>query len=397
MALTRAQAIAQIELFQRIYLPSRPDFVQDWIAMIDSGLQNLGRSPAETMKLITPKMIGTAGQYENAFPSHPVDMWAINNGVAYANSIDPLELVDYFYPDGVGAYRAELATALANGVITSIDFLTGWLPARMDSPRPTASHVFKEIFDAGAGDPTPPALDLALPGVTDAQTEFLIGIYVAAFNRAPEHEGLKYWAGDLARHLSNGMSEQDAMKEMAKGMYFSGAQNGESGTGLGHAAYVHFVYDTVLGRAPDAAGARYWTDKLYDGANRSEFLAVFLNSALSAAGDGDYVKGRIAVAEFLAQAHVSGPGKVIDLVGILNYIETKGDAYIAIQLLKSQYPKPADSATRLLSFSNDDDINLSAYENSAHAVESGLDIPDAQLERTITLVGISAGQDDLAF
>lgn len=395
MALTRDQAIAQIEFFQRTYLPSRPDFLQDWVAMVDNGLNLFGRTPNETIQLIIPRMIGTAGQYENAFPSHPVDMWAINNGVAYANGIDPLELVRYFYPDAAGEYMAALATALANGVITSIDFLAGWLPARMDSPQPTSHQVLKEIFDAGAGNPTPPSLDLGLPGVTDAQTEFLIGIYVAAFNRAPEHEGLKYWAGDLARHLGNGMSEPDAMKEMAKAMYFSGAQNGESGTALSHAAYVHFVYDTVLGRSPDTAGARYWTDKLYSGADRSEFLAVFLSSALSAAGDGDYVKGRIAVAEFAAQAHVSGPGKFIDLVGILVPIETKGDAYIAVQLLASAYPKPADGAARLLSFTNDDDIDLSAFGDSEQAATDAAAPADAALVQDIAIVGVGAEIDTI--
>ena len=39
-------------------------------------------------------------------------------------------------------------------------------------------------------------------GVSQSQLDFLVAVYVGAFTRAPEYEGLKYWGGYLARELA---------------------------------------------------------------------------------------------------------------------------------------------------------------------------------------------------
>lgn len=78
------------------------------------------------------------------------------------------------------------------------------------------------------------------------------------------------------------MLEPDAFKLLAHHMYWAGAQGGEQGTDLPNADYVDFVYQTVLGREGEASGVAYWVKELDDGSvARSEFIAVFLTSALS--------------------------------------------------------------------------------------------------------------------
>ncbi|MBU4610300.1 DUF4214 domain-containing protein [Achromobacter sp. GG226] len=401
MALTRAQAITQIELFQRNYLPSDKTAVKDWTAVVDAGISRGNTTIEASMQVIIRQMISDVGYYQNAFPSHPPALWVIDTSTDLANSVKPSELIAYFYPNASTADSAALVTALSTGTITSIDFLTGWLPARIESASPSAADVLEAIFDAGLGTPMLPDIDLALPGVTDAQTEFLIGIYVAAFDRAPEHTGLAYWANDLATLLANGMSEPDAMKQMAKAMYVAGAENGENGTSLDHAAYVRFVYDTVLGREPDVGGATYWTEQLQAGADRSTFIAPFLTSALAAAGDSSYVSARIAVAEYAAQAHVSGPGKSVDLVKVLSEVSTTGDAYLAIQALANAYPTSAAAVTatvaKFITFALEpEDVDLAAFgADTRHLDDSLAAFQDASAQE-ITVVGVGA-EPDAAF
>lgn len=395
MSLTRLEAIKQIESFQSKYLPHESDVVSNWTAVIDSGLSNLGRDPASSMKVIVPQMIRAAGLYENAFPSHPVDMWAINNGVAYANSIAPTELLAYFYPTAAPADHDTLLRALSDGTLTSTDFLSGWLPAALEHPQPSAGAVLQHVFDAGLGHPALPALDLGLPGVTDAQVEFLIGIYVAAFDRAPEHTGLVYWANDLAGLLAQGQSEPDAMKHMAKAMYLAGAQHGEQGTALDDAAYVQFVYDTVLDRTPDPGGAQYWTEQLQAGADRSTLIAVFLTSALGASGDGHYLQARIAVAEYAAQAHVSGPGSLIDLAQVIDGVATAGDAYLAIQAMAAAAGANA-AATRMAP--GHEPLLARLVDDESTVIEPAwADVQTPTAQADILLVGIAPESHDNLF
>lgn len=138
--------------------------------------------------------------------------------------------------------------------------------------------------------------------------DFLTAVYVAAFNRAPEHEGLKYWWGQLQSALREGMPEPDAYKWVAHHMYWSGAQHGEQGTTLPNAEYVHFLYRTVLGREGDSGGLNYWIKRLdNEEIPRSEFIATFLSSALKPGNsDGEFVRARVEVAKQFASEVVSG-------------------------------------------------------------------------------------------
>ncbi len=214
--------------------------------------------------------------------------------------------------------------------------LDGGVEPPDDSPDPgDDSPVRPPILDTTLDDL--PRADLSFTGLERSYTDFLTGVYVAAFDRAPDFEGLQYWADQLNHHRDGGLSDPDAFKALARDMYHAGEANGEAGSHLSNAEYVDFVYSTVLGRQPDPDGERHWTDSLDSGAiPRSEFLTVFLNSALQAEGDSEYVMSRIAVAELATLAEHSAPDEF--LLGLDNVLNGVGDPVSAYAIIDAFIP-----------------------------------------------------------
>src|SRR5690606_23442650 len=133
----------------------------------------------------------------------------------------------------------------------------------------------------------------------------------------------------------------------ARDMYWSGEQNGEAGTTLSNYDYAAYLYESVLGRQPDANGLDYWFGQLESlNLGRNEFISVFLSSALAPGnGDGDYVRARVEVAKFVSQEYLSGPnGPGIDLVAILDGVTNAAQAQAVINGLIDTYgPGPAQA------------------------------------------------------
>src|SRR5690606_32646260 len=154
--------------------------------------------------------------------------------------------------------------------------------------------------------------------VPPEQLAFLAGLYIAAFDRAPEHEGLKYWAESLADYLADGIPQSEAYKAVARDIYWSGEQHGETGTAANDAQYIESVYVSLLGRSADADGLSYWLDDLLQGTSqRADFLAIFLQAALGDPGDAAHLQARLQVALHAAQEHISGAGSTVHLQTIL--------------------------------------------------------------------------------
>ncbi len=87
----------------------------------------------------------------------------------------------------------------------------------------------------------------------DAHEQMIIRLYKAALGRAPESEGLTYWAGELKR----GIPLQVIAKEFINSPEFLnryGAVNDE--------AYIKLLYNNILKRDPEPAGAMYWKMRL---------------------------------------------------------------------------------------------------------------------------------------
>ena len=88
-------------------------------------------------------------------------------------------------------------------------------------------------------------------------------LYRAAFDRAPDREGLGFWISQLEHGL--------ARADMAARLLVSS----EFGTAATTSDFVATLYRNVLDRAPDAAGLAYWRDAIDAGLSRGEALVQF--------------------------------------------------------------------------------------------------------------------------
>jgi hypothetical protein len=96
-------------------------------------------------------------------------------------------------------------------------------------------------------------------------------LYRAAFDRAPDLEGLGCWIA----HLDKGSSLLDA----ARGFIGSAEFAGLYGSAPDDQLFVRLLYQNVLQREPDAAGTAFWLARLYDGQAREQVLVSFSESA----------------------------------------------------------------------------------------------------------------------
>lgn len=205
-----------------------------------------------------------------------------------------------------------------------------------------------QALQASAIQTSLPQSQLAFPGVSASQQDFLVALYIGAFSRAPEFEGLQFWAGALANQTTSGANADVALQDIGRAMYQAGAQNGEGGTQLATRDYVSFAYQNSLGREPDEAGFNFWVEVLDSGKlERGDFLATFLSSALdNPTGDSQFLNARITVAEHMAQKHVSGPGAAgLDVAFLKNTLLAVTDEQSALRAISDilqQYGEPSE-------------------------------------------------------
>lgn len=99
-------------------------------------------------------------------------------------------------------------------------------------------------------------------------------LYQAAFDREADAEGLGYWIAALEQqgHDLTWVAENFVQSSEFSSTY------GPIDT-LSAATYVDLLYQNVLGRNEDAAGAAYWEERLDDGMSAAAVLASFAESA----------------------------------------------------------------------------------------------------------------------
>lgn len=97
----------------------------------------------------------------------------------------------------------------------------------------------------------------------------VLRLYRASFLRDPDAAGLRYWTGQV----------QAGVPLATIASAFAGSNEFRNRYGaLTNAQFVARVYANVLGRAPDAGGAAYWTGLLDGGVGRGTVLAGFSES-----------------------------------------------------------------------------------------------------------------------
>lgn len=96
-------------------------------------------------------------------------------------------------------------------------------------------------------------------------------LYQAAFDRTPDEGGLGYWI----RQLDNSSS----LKNVANAFANSAEFKSKFGSNVSDNGFVNALYNNVLDRAADSAGARYWEQRLDNDIDRADLLISFSESA----------------------------------------------------------------------------------------------------------------------
>lgn len=103
----------------------------------------------------------------------------------------------------------------------------------------------------------------------------LTRLYIAVFRRLPDAAGLSYWT---RVYNTGGGRLDDIATQFTQTPEFAGLYGA-----LDDDAFVDQIYQNVLGRAPDAAGATFWRTQLSAGITRGALLVSFTESAEYAA------------------------------------------------------------------------------------------------------------------
>jgi hypothetical protein len=114
----------------------------------------------------------------------------------------------------------------------------------------------------GGYDPSLPVANGAFVPVVDENTAGVARLYEGLLDRAPDLQGLVYWATAAQSGASAGA--------IAQAFLFSPEYQALHTTPLTNAQFVSDLYENALDRAPDTAGLQFWTDALAFGTSRAQ-------------------------------------------------------------------------------------------------------------------------------
>ncbi|MCS3471754.1 hypothetical protein M2401_005518 [Pseudomonas sp. JUb42] len=349
LTMDQAKAIAAEEYSKYISANDSYNLRDHWFLFyqMDSIATNLHFTPDQTLNYKMHNLLYFIEiDKPGTLPGFPVVIGSILNVDEWQETIPSSLVVNVLYPEGSPADKAAMIAALDSGQISKTNFTAAFLKIDPSTTSPTITDVIKAANTVGLPVSYPDS-GLHVAGITSDQQDFVVAMYAAAFNRAPEFAGLKYWAAKLQTELGFGTDQTTAYAVISKQMYIDGTANKEGGTNLTSTAYVDYAYQNILGRGGDAAGVAYWNDKLATGAvDRGSFVAKFVGDALGNAGDGDFLQARIAVSKYAAQEQVSGPNAPgIDLHAVIQNVTSEATAKSAIAAIVQKYGTAATAHT----------------------------------------------------
>ena len=256
----------------------------------------------------------------------------------YNASLPSSVVIGLLFPQASAELAEGLRELLDTQQISNLDLLHGWalLPP---GPLPDFNGMLEALrenpYVRAEGWLALPDLDL--PFLTAEDVHWLLAVYVAAFERAPDPDGLRYWAEQMQTALANDADRVEALRTLAGHIDWAGQQSRELSGDLPPEQYVAQLYQQVLGREADGSGLQYWTDGLISGdIPRGHLLANFLYSALHGTGDAGYLQARIAVAGHATHALQLDPASSLDLAAVLEGVHHVASAMAAIALLPTQ-------------------------------------------------------------
>ena len=106
-------------------------------------------------------------------------------------------------------------------------------------------------------------------------------LYRAAFDRAPDLEGVGFWITQFDRGMS--------LQQVASAFIGSAEFHGLYGSAPGDAQFVELLYRNVLHREPEDGGYAFWMARLEEGIGRDRVLAAFSESVENVAALQDLI------------------------------------------------------------------------------------------------------------
>ena len=132
--------------------------------------------------------------------------------------------------------------------------------------------------------------------LTTSQSDSLVELYIASFNRAPDAIGLNYWGG----RFYDGMT----LPEIAKSFFVQPETVAAYPPSMATRTFVTTVYNNVLSRAPDTDGLNYWVREIDTGSfTKDVFLLAIINGAKASTGsaiDRETLANKVTVGEYFA-------------------------------------------------------------------------------------------------
>ncbi|BBP45095.1 hypothetical protein THMIRHAS_04680 [Thiosulfatimonas sediminis] len=136
--------------------------------------------------------------------------------------------------------------------------------------------------------------------LTTQQQAELISVYIAAFDRAPDADGLDFWAKSITdgvnptvTDVSNAIFNDQTIPEV----------NANYSDALTNEQFVTKVYQNVFNREPDAEGLAFWAGAMNDGINSRGETVVEMFKSLSNPGseaDKALFDNKVAVGTYFA-------------------------------------------------------------------------------------------------
>ena len=102
-------------------------------------------------------------------------------------------------------------------------------------------------------------------------TQFVARCYTKALGRNYDVDGLNHWCTKINSSPTKKATAIQVSKSFLTSAEFQRRK-------LSNSAFVDVLYQTFLGRAPDAAGKKHWLNKLNSGVSRNTVMAGFYNS-----------------------------------------------------------------------------------------------------------------------
>ncbi|MGH1573439.1 DUF4214 domain-containing protein [Methylobacterium sp. P31] len=165
-------------------------------------------------------------------------------------------------------------------------------------------------------------------------TTFIQQLYQNTLHRAADSAGLQYHLDELA----HGVSRVQVADNFVFSPEFTNTVQQAISSGLfvpdANASEVARLYYTMLGRAPDAIGLTYWTDKLAHGGSASDLAQGFLNSP-----ENQATYGKLSNSAYVDALYVNALGRHAESNGLaywtahLDQGESRAD--LAVQLSQS--------------------------------------------------------------